>query len=90
MTQRASSRGHVLDGSTHGPNGSPLISRQRSTDQVPSSVDVDDTTSELIVTFLGIFPLFDEFVGCSLLVTYVWLECVDFFLELIKSLLIVC
>ena len=87
MTHGASSSRHVSDNCTSGSNGFSFSICERTRVQVPGPVEVDDTTSELMVTFLGIFPLSDEFVGCSLLVTYVWKDCVDLFPELIMSLL---
>jgi len=88
MTHRASSRRHVSDNCTGGSDGFPFSVCERTRVQVPSSVEVNDTTSELVVTLLGIFKLSDEFVGCSLLVTYIWKDCIQFFLGLIKLFLI--
>ena len=71
VTHRASSLGHVLDGSTHGPNSTQFSLCERAVVKGSSPAPIDDTTSELVVTLLGIFPLFDKFGGRSFFVTYI-------------------
>ena len=81
MTHGASSRRHVLDDCSGDPNGFLLSLCKRAIVQVPSSVEVSNTTRELVVTLRGIFKLSDESLGPFLLVTYVWSDCVHFSLN---------
>lgn len=88
MTHGASSRRHVLDDCSGDPNGFLLSLCKRAIVQVPSSVEVSNTTRELVVTLRGIFKLSDESLGRSFFVTYIWKDCIQFFLGLIKLSLI--
>jgi hypothetical protein len=90
MTHGASGRGHVSDDWTRGSDGFPLSNCERTRVQVSGPVVINDATSKLVVTLLGIFPLLDKLVALSFLVVYIWKDCVDFFLDLVKLLLKGC
>ena len=71
MGHGASSLGHVLDGSTHGPNSIQFPLCERAVVKSSGPAPIDDAPSELVVTLLGIFPLFDKFGGRSFFVMYI-------------------
>ena len=90
MTHGASGRGHISDDCTGGSDGFLFCICERTRVQVSGPVVINDATSKLVVTLLGIFPLLGKLVALSFLVMYIWKDCVDFFLDLIKLLLKGC